>query len=294
MCTDLLRDYIIRANEKGIFNCLPDEPFLYLMYWARLGKCLHLKKPQTFNEKLQWLKLNNRRPEYSAMVDKAEAKNHIASVIGDGYTIPTLGIWEKFEDIDFSVLPDQFVLKTTHDSGGFVICRDKSALDFASVEKKFKRSLKNNYYYHGREWPYKNVRPRIIAEAFIEDTADDALTDYKFYCFNGVPKIMYISKDHGKEPRTDFFDMEFNHLPIRILDPHAEVTPQKPEQFDRMKTFAERLSADIPFLRVDFYEVNGKLYVGELTFFDGSGFDLIEPEEWDKKMGTWIELPQKQ
>ena len=286
-----LRYYLERACERGFFNWMPDKPYLDLLYWARLGKGLNLKTPRTFNEKQQWLKLYNRKPEYTAMVDKYEAKLHIASIVGEEYVIPTLGVWDRFEDIDFDVLPNQFVLKCTHDSGCFILCRDKSKLDLAAAEKKIKKSLDVNYFFHGREWPYKNVKPRIIAEEYVEDTANDALTDYKFYCFHGTPKIMYISKDHGKEPFTDFFDMEFNHLPIIIQDPNAEVMPRRPEQFDRMKQFAEILSRNIPFLRVDFYEVSGKLYVGELTFFDGSGFELVEPKEWDEQMGAWIKLP---
>lgn len=286
-----LRDYVVRANEKGFFNWLPDKPCLYLLYWARMGRRLNLKNPQTFNEKQQWLKLYNRKSEYTQMVDKYEAKKYIASLIGEEYVIPTLDVWERFEDIDFDELPDQFVLKCTHDSGCFVICRDKSKLDFGAAEKKIKKSLKKNYYFHGREWPYKDVKPQIIAEEYVEDTQDDALTDYKFYCFGGIPKIMYISKDHGKEPFTDFFDMEFNHLPIIIQDPNAEVMPQKPAQFEEMKEFATLLSRNVPFLRVDFYEVKGKLYVGELTFFDGCGFELVEPEDWNEKMGSWINLP---
>lgn len=291
MNTEVLRDYIIRANEKGLFNWLSDIHFLYVMYWARLGKRLNLKNPQTFNEKLQWLKLYNRKPEYTMMVDKYEAKKHIASLIGEEYVLPTLAVWERFEDIDFNALPDQFVLKCTHDSGCFVICRNKAELNISAAEKKIKRSLKRNYFFHGREWPYKNVKPRIIAEKYIEDTENDALTDYKFYCFHGIPRIMYIAKDHGKDPCTDFFDMDFNHLPIKILDPNAESIPPKPELFEKMQEFATVLSQNIPFLRVDFYEVNGQVYVGELTFFDGSGFDLIEPEEWDAKMGSWLKIP---
>lgn len=292
MNTEVLRDYIVRANEKGLFNWLPDKSFLYLLYWARLGKKLNLNDPRTFNEKLQWLKLYNRNPEYTAMVDKCEAKRYIASVVGEEYVVPMLGVWDRFEDINFDTLPHQFVLKSTHDSGGFVICRDKQRLNFKDLEYRFGKSLKKNYYYHSREWPYKNVKPRIIAEEYIEDTADDALTDYKFYCFNGIPRIMYIAKDHGKEPFTDFFDMEFNHLPIVIQDPNAAVAPPKPEHFEKMKRFAALLSQNIPCLRVDFYEVNGRLYVGELTFFDGSGFETIEPEEWALRMGDWIKLPR--
>ena len=293
MNTKVLRHYLERANDRGFFNWMPDKLCLYLLYWARMGKSLNLKNPRTFNEKQQWLKLYNRKMEYTAMVDKYEAKKYIASIIGEEYVIPTLGVWEKFEDIDFDMLPAQFVLKCTHDSGCFVICRDKSQLDIGVAQKKIQKSLKTNYYFHGREWPYKNVKPRIIAEEYVEDTENDALTDYKFYCFDGIPQIMYISKDHAEEPRTDFFDMEFNHLPITCGEPNADVTPSKPAQFEQMRKFAGLLSQNIPFLRVDFYEVNGKVYVGELTFFDVAGFDLHEPKEWDEQMGAWITLPTK-
>lgn len=292
MNTETLRHYIERANDRGLLNWLPDKPCLYLLYWARMGKRLNLKNPRTFNEKQQWLKLYNRKDIYTQMVDKYEAKHFIASRIGREYVIPTLGVWERFEDIDFDALPEQFVLKSTHDSGCFVICREKGSLDLAKAREKIERSLKRNYYFHAREWPYKNVKPRIIAEEYVEDTANDALTDYKFYCYDGVPQIMYISKDHAQDPRTDFFDMEFNHLPIRGGEPHADVVPEKPAQFEKMREFAAVLSKDVPFLRVDFYEVNGRVYVGELTFFDVAGFDLHEPKEWDLQMGDWIRLPK--
>lgn len=293
MKTERLRYYLERANEKGYFRWLSDKHCLYVLYWARTGKRLDLKNPRTFNEKLQWLKLYDRKPEYVKMVDKYQAKNYIAAKIGQKYIIPTLGVWDRFEDIDFDALPDQFVLKCTHDSGGLVIVRDKVKLDKVEAKARIDASLKQNYYLHGREWPYKDVPRRIIAEKYMEDTVDDALTDYKFFCFHGVPKIMYISKDRGNDPRTDFFDMEFRHLPIKVRDPNAEVTPRKPEQFEEMRQLAEQLSSGIPHLRVDFYLVNGNIYVGELTFFHTSGLTQIQPAEWNMRMGSWIQLPQK-
>ena len=293
MKTDRLQYYIERANDKGLFRWLADKPCLRLIYWARTGKCLDLKNPRTFNEKLQWLKLYDRKPEYITMVDKYEAKAYIAQRIGREYIIPTLGIWDRFEDIDFEALPDQFVLKCTHDSGGLVIVRDKAKLDKDAAKAKIGKSLKQNYYLHGREWPYKDVKPRIIAEEYMEDTANDALTDYKFFCFHGVPKLMYISKDRGNEPRTDFFDMDFNHLPIEVRDPNAEIMPEKPKQFEQMRKIAGQLSEGIPHLRVDFYLINERIYIGELTFFHMSGFTQIKPAEWNEKMGSWITLPTR-
>ena len=277
-------------GKHGYLNWLPDKTYIQLGYRLATKKRLNLKNPKTFNEKLQWLKLYDHKPEYTRMVDKYEAKQYVAKKIGEEYIIPTLGVWDSFDQIDFDTLPSQFVLKCTHDSGGLVICRDKSKLDKEKAKSRINASLKSNYFWSNREWPYKNVKPRIIAETYMEDAADDALTDYKFFCFNGEAKIMYISKDHGKAPRTDFFDMGFNHLPIKVKDPHAEIVPQKPEQFEQMRELAEILSRGLAHLRVDFYLIDGKIYVGELTFYHMSGFTKVEPEEWNKKMGEWIDL----
>ena len=276
--------------RENILRYLPDAFFIKWKYRVSMHESLNLKNPTTYNEKLQWLKLHNRKPIYTDMVDKYKAKEYIAERIGEEYIIPTLGVWDSFDEIDFDALPNQFVLKCTHDSGGLVIVKDKSQLDKEKARKKIKKCLKRNFFYSGREWPYKNVKPRIIAEVYMEDSADDALTDYKFFCFHGEAKIMYISKDHGKDPRTDFFDMEFNHLPILARDPNAEVPPTKPAQFEQMKHIAEILSKDIPHLRVDFYLINDKIYVGELTFYHMSGFTRVQPDEWNKKMGDWIDL----
>ena len=285
-------------GHRGFFNWMSDEQYLKILYKTRMGKPLNLDNPQTFNEKLQWLKLYDHNPEYTTMVDKYAAKKWVADRIGGEYIIPTLGVWEHFDDIDFDKLPDQFVLKCNHDSGGLVICRNKSKLDINSARKKINKCLKHNYYWGNREWPYKNVQPCIIAEKYMEDTAsknlsesERCLTDYKFFCFNGIPKIVYISKDHASEPSTDFFDMEYAHLPLRMRDPNSETPPAKPNNFGEMKELAEVLSKGIPFLRVDFYSVDGKIYAGELTFYHCSGFAPIFPKEWEVKLGEWIELP---
>ena len=273
---------------------LPDEVFICLEYYRFFGHFPDLKNPKTFNEKLQWLKLYDRKPEYTQMVDKYEAKRYVAERIGEEYIIPTYGVWNTFDEIDFDSLPNQFVLKCTHDCGGLVICKDKSQLNLQATRKKLEKCLKRNYYWQDREWPYKNVKPRIIAEKYLEDAHDDALTDYKFFCFDGVPKVMYISKDHGKEPRTDFFDMNFNHLPFRFRDPNADVIPAQPSCFSEMQKCAEKLAQGCPYLRVDFYEVDGKAYLGELTFFHMSGIAPIFPSEWDNILGGWLALPENE
>ena len=270
---------------------VPDRVMISLDYYRFFKKFPNLKNPRTFNEKLQWLKLYDRKPEYTQMVDKYETKKYVAERIGEEYVVPCYGVWDSFDEIPFDKLPDQFVLKCTHDCGGLVICRDKKNLDMAAARKKINESLKCNYYLYSREWPYKNVKPRVLAEQYLEDTVGDALTDYKFFCFNGEAKIMYISKDKGMEPRTDFFDMQFEHLPITARDPNAEQTPKKPVRFDEMREIANILSKNIPHLRVDFYLVKDKIYVGEMTFYHMSGHIPIKPHKWNEKMGDWLQLP---
>lgn len=276
---------------KKALRLLPDRLYISLLYYKHFHKFPNLKNPRTFNEKLQWLKLHDRRPEYTTMVDKYAAKQYIADKVGEKYVIPTLGVWDRAEDIDFDALPDQFVLKTNHDSKGVVICKDKSQLDIDRTVTFLNKRLSVNGYWYGREWPYKNVLPKIIAEKFLLEDADaECLTDYKFFCFGGVAKIMYISKDVAIPPTTDFFDMDFNHLDIRMKDGPASVPPSKPVSFNEMKRIAEILSSGTRHLRVDFYEIDGHPYVGELTFFHNSGFGNVNPEQWSTRLGSWIKL----
>ena len=230
------------------------------------------------------------------MVDKYKVKDYVASIIGHEYIIPTIGVWDKFEDIDFENLPQQFVLKCTHDSGGLVICRDKNTLNIEKAKRKINKCLKHNFFYAQREWPYKNVVPRIIAETYMEDEKDQELRDYKFFCFDGKVKALFIATDReaeGEETKFDFFDENFNHLNFTNGHPNAINPPHKPQQFNLMKELAEKLSVNIPQVRVDFYEVNGKVYFGEMTFFHWSGMTPFEPEEWDAVFGSWIDLPDK-
>ena len=279
----------------GLTNWIPDKEFIKINYRIRMGRKLNLDHPTTFNEKLQWLKLYDRRPEYTKMVDKYEAKKYVASVIGDEYIIPTYGVWDSFDDIDFDSLPEQFVLKCTHDSGGLVICRNRNEFDYENAKRKINKSLKTNFFYHSREWPYKNVKPRIIAEKYMEEEDSKELRDYKFFCFSGVVKALFIATDRftpGVETKFDFFDCDFRHLPLTNGHPNADYIPFKPSKFDEMKNIAQKLSQDIPHLRVDFYEVNNKIYFGELTFSHWSGMVPFVPEKWDKIFGDWISLPE--
>ena len=278
----------------GHFKWIPDEPYLKICYRAAFGKWPDFKHPVTFNEKLNWLKLHDRKPIYTTMVDKYEAKKYVASIIGEEYIIPTLGVWDRFEDIDFESLPNQFVLKCTHDSGGLVIVRDKSKFDREQARKIIEKSMKREFFYVAREWPYKNVKPRIIAEQYMEDDTTKDLRDYKFFAFDGVTKALFIATERqteGEETKFDFFNMDFKHLDITNGHPCADTPPKMPENFEEMKRIAEKLSENIPHLRVDFYEVNGKTYFGELTFSHWSGLVPFEPETWDKTFGDWIKLP---
>ena len=269
--TNPKRIYAFFASRK-MLNWMSDESFLKLAFRMNMGYKLNLENPKTFNEKLQWLKLNDRNPDYTRMVDKYAAKELIAECIGNPYIIPTLGVWDRYADIDFETLPNQFVLKCTHDSGNVIICREKSTLDIPSARSKINKSMQRNYYYSGsREWPYKDVKPRIIAEVYMEDeNATIGLTDYKFFCFNGEPKI-----------RNDY-------KPI--------VGDMKlPNNFLEMTQVARKLAIRVgcPFVRIDLYSVRGKIYFSEVTFSPCAGMLPFKPAQWDEHLGTWIQLPEK-
>lgn len=294
----IVKRVVLGLERRGLLNWLPDKQYLELMYSAAMGKKLNLKKPQTFNEKLQWLKLYYRNPDCVTMVDKYLSKKYVADRIGEEYVVPLYGVWNSFDEIDFDSLPEQFVLKTTHDCGGVVVCKDKSTFDKEKAKAFLEKHLAHQYFYHCREWVYKQVKPRIIAEKFMKDSKDqieEGLTDYKFFCFDGEPKAMFIATDRAKEDtetKFDFFDMEFNHLPFINGHPNSEKTIAKPEQFELMIELSKKLSEGLPHVRVDFYESEGQIYFGELTFFHWGGFVPFEPAEWDLTLGEWINLPE--
>lgn len=290
--------YIVQVKKKLLFifaRIIPDRLFLELLFPLRTGYKLDLNNPKTFNEKLQWLKLYNRMPEYTKMVDKAEVKNYVADIIGKEYIIPTLAVYDSVEDIDFDALPDQFVLKCTHDSGGIVICKDKSKINQKATIKKLLKCLNRNYYYLNREWPYKNVSSRIIAEQYMEDDVSTSLglNDYKIFCFNG--KVRFFKIDFGRfiEHHANYYDTNLQLLPFgeASCPPIPNVCFQIPSNIYEMFSLAERLSFGIPFVRVDFYDVNGHIYFGEITFFPASGMGNFIPNEWDRKLGNMILLP---
>lgn len=273
---------------------IPDKMYLQIYYFLRFKKFINFKNPKTYNEKLNWLKLNDRNPLYTKLVDKFEVKKYVANLVGEEYIIPTLGVWEHFDDIDFSKLPNSFVLKCTHDSEGLVIVKDKSKLNKKEAKEKIENCLKCNFYYIGREWPYKNVKPRIIAEEYKEDKKEKELRDYKFFCFNGEPKAMFIASDRSiDETKFDYFDLEFKHLDLIQHYPNSSEQLKKPQNFEKMIELSQILSKGLKHARIDFYEVDGKLFFGEITFFHFSGFMPFKPEKWDIKFGEWLNLNNK-
>ena len=300
---------IIKALTKPSYGCYlllnqispfikNDELYLKLRYFFATGKKLNLKEPQTYNEKMQWLKLYDRRDEYTSMVDKYEAKLFMSNIIGEEYIIPTLGVYNSFDKIDFDKLPEQFVLKCTHNSGGTVICRNKKSFNKENARNILNRCLKKNVYWPTREFPYKNVPPRIIAETFMDDGRAEVsgLTDYKFFCFNGNVNFLYVSQglEHHETAEISFFDLDGKRMPFKRLDYKPIKNFVVPAKFEEMKSLARVVAKklNLPFIRVDLYEVKGKIYFSELTFFPCSGLIPFDPKEYDSEIGKLLILPK--
>lgn len=286
---------VVHIQKSGCLNFLSDSAYIRFMYFLYTKKKVNLSTPHTFSEKIQWLKLHDCKPLYTVLVDKYAVKQYVADKIGKLHIIPTLGVWKKFEDIDFDKLPNQFVLKCTHDSGGLVVCKDKSELNLAAAQKKIGKSLKRNFFYIGREKPYQNVPPQIIAEKYMEDESGE-LKDYKFYCFNGTPLYCQVIRNRSTKETIDFYDMEWNHMPFVGLNPAVGngLNPvEKPKCLDAIVEACKKLSNGIPFVRVDFYVIANQFYFGEMTFYPASGFGIFSPDEWNYKLGELIKLPLK-
>lgn len=286
---------VVVLSRFGISPWISDKLYLRLIYRAYMGYWMNFERPKTFQEKLQWLKINNRNPLYSQMVDKFAAKEYVARLIGEEHIIPTLAVYNNVEEIDFDLLPDQFVLKTTHDSQSAIICVDKSTFDKEKALKRLKKKLKTQYYWLSREYPYKNVPPRIIAEQYMGELGATDMIDYKFFCFNGEVKYCQVIKDRSIAETIDFFDSNWQHQELYGLT----LTPgikqslnhiSKPENYDEMLKIAALLSDNVPFLRVDLYNVHGKIYFGEMTFFPNGGYGTFIPKQWNDIMGDMIDL----
>lgn len=283
----------------NLLSIIPDKLYLTIKYYKNFGQILNWKNPKTFNEKINWLKIYDRNPSYVKMVDKYEAKDYVAGIIGQQYIIPTLGVWDRAEDIDFNSLPNQFVLKATHDSGRIIICKDKRNFDQNNARKEMKKSLQRNFYAVTREWPYKMVKRRIIAEKYMESNTNDApkdLPDYKFYCFNGEPIYCQVIRDRSTLETIDFYDMNWHHQNFIGLNPNAiygTIPVHKPKCLSNMIRICKKLSCNIPFVRVDLYVIDDKEYFGELTFYPASGNGEFSPKEWMQKLGEMITLPER-
>lgn len=297
-----IKQYLSHSGLLGVsilehfFTWLPDKVYLKLSFRFRMGRRLNLKDPQTFSEKIQWLKLYDRKPEYTQMVDKQAVKEYVAKIIGDEYVIPTLGVWDKPEDIEWDKLPEKFVLKTTHGGGstGVVICKNKSTFDRQRAISKLKESLKQDIYRTLKEWPYKNVPKRIIAEKYIDPRPEtNDLPDYKFFCFNGEPKYCQVISGRETKKCIDFFDRDWNHQPFHEPShyPFAEVEPSRPKYLEKMWQAAAQLAQDKAFSRIDFYEVGDDVFFGEITFFPTSGMGSFDPKDYEAIMGKMITLP---
>ena len=286
---------IIKSRELRLklINCLrfiPAKPYLKMVYRIKTGKKLNLKNPVTFCDKQNYLKLHDIHPEYTQLVDKLAVRENIKAVLGGEYLLPIYGAWNNFGEIDFDALPDKFVLKCNHDSGSVKVITDKAAMNKEELRAFFESRLKMNSFVFGREYPYKDVKPMIYAEKYMTPDGEEDITDYKFFCFNGKPEIMFVATDRSTDVKFDFFDMEFNHLDIINIHENSGKEIAKPVLFDEMRAVAEKLSQGMKFVRIDLYAIGGQVYFGEYTFFHGGGFWPFHPEEWEKKLGDLILL----
>lgn len=286
---------IIRSRELRIkmVNCLrfiPTKPYLKMVFWIKTGKKLNLKNPQTYCDKLNWLKLHNIRPDYTRMADKIGVRSYLKEVLGEDICLPMIGAWNHFDDIDFDRLPDKFVLKCNHDSGSVKVITDKSKMDRDELREFYEGRLKVNPYVLAREYPYRDIKPMIYAEQYMVPEGEADINDYKFLCFGGKPEVMFTITARHSDCAQDFFDMDFHHLPITGVYPNSAAPIQKPVLFEEMKALAEKLSQGMPFVRIDLYEIGGKIYFGEFTHFDAGGFWPKHPDEWEYKLGDLILL----
>ena len=271
---------------------IPDKIFLYIQFRYRTKCKLNLKNPISFNEKIQWLKLYDRKPEYTIMSDKYEVRNFIRDKIGEKYLIPLIDVYETFDDIKFDTLPEQFVIKCTHDSGSILFCRDKQSFNIKKARNYLSKALKTNYFYHGREWAYKNIKPRIIVEKYMVDESGTELKDYKLFCFNGEPKLIQVDFERFANHKRNFYTPDWEYVNIiNDCPPNPDIDFEKPLHLSLMLDLSVKLSVNIPLLRVDFYSIYDKILLGELTFYDGNGMNSYEPPEWNTILGQWLKLP---
>lgn len=285
----LIKSRELRIKLIHLLRFIPTRLYLYLVFFIKTGKILHLRHPVTFCDKLNWLKLHDRHEEYTDMVDKTKVGAIVSAKLGRDISFPILGIWNHYDEIDFSKLPEKFVLKCNHDSGSVKVIKSKSDMNHEELRDFFENRLKVNTYTLGREYPYRDVKPKIFAETYMTPPGHEDIEDYKFFCFNGKPEILFVATERSTDCKFDFYDMDFKHLDIVNIHPQAGKVIEKPACFEEMKQIAATLSQGIKFVRIDLYEISGKVYFGEFTFFHAGGFWPMSPESWELKLGNLIE-----
>jgi hypothetical protein len=279
---------------NGLLNYIPDSIYLRIIFFTETKQKLDLKNPKTYNEKIQWLKLYNRRMEYISYCDKYDVRTIIQKILGEKYLIELIDVWDNVSDINWHALPDKFVLKCTHGSSSNIICKNKKSLDIYATEKKLRKWMKYNWYWFGREWPYKNVKPRIICEELLETYDGMTPIDYKFMCFNGEPKLIQVHRNRFKRSYTKtYYDRDWNKTNIIQGVPNSKFVEKKPSCFDEMIEISKKLSKDIPYIRVDLFEHKEAVYFGELTLYPTSGFENFSDVNHDILLGSWIDLGDK-
>lgn len=288
----LYKRILLKILNKCV-DFISSETYLKLKFYIITGRELNLARPSSFNEKLQWLKLNDHHPEYTLLVDKYMVKEYVSKRIGTQYLIPTIGVWDNADSINFDTLPNKFVLKCTGDSGSVIICKDKKKLDYDCARLSLTKSLGQNFYKFSKEYPYRDVKPRIIAEEYKVDERYGELMDYKFFCFNGQIAIVQLDYDRFAGHKRNLYDPDWNLLPVELEYPSDRNRIfEKPINYEKMKEIASTLSKGIAHVRIDLYNINGAIYFGEMTFFHGSGFEHFKPLEWDYKLGDLLLLPE--
>lgn len=293
MISERFLDFL-KSVFVSITCILPDNMYLKLVYFLKTHKRLNLKNPRTYNEKLQWLKLYDRKPIYTIMADKYRVREYVAKKIGEEYLIPLIGIYDNFDEINFNKLPSQFVLKCTHDSGSIVICKEKTKFDFQNAKKKISKHLSKSYYYLSREWVYKNIKHKIICEKYMVDESERELKDYKFFCFHGEPKIIQVDFNRFEDHKRNFYDLKWNFVDLSLQYPNdPKKVISKPKKLDKMIRIASKLSEGINHVRVDLYMIKNDIYFGELTFYPEAGFGKFEPEIYDTIFGNWLKIAEK-
>lgn len=287
----IIKPLYLKLYHSGIFNVIPDRCFVPFQYRMATGRKLKLNNVSTFNEKIQWMKLFDRNPMYPIIVDKYKVREYVSERVGDNYLIPLLGKWDSLDAINIDSLPEQFVLKCNHDSGGISICQDKSRFDWNKEKKKLAIHMRQNHYYLSREWAYKEVKPCIIAEKYMQDKKTGELRDYKFFCFSGEPRYVQVDFNRFVNHKRNIYNLDWNFIDLTIKCPNApNQFIEKPENFDVMLEVAKKLSVGFPQVRVDLYSVNGDVYFGELTLYHGSGFEKFTPEKYGEEFGSYIDL----